>query len=240
MWAAPLRAASRWRTTAVGLGSQCRLPPQRVAIAVATYFTNTDTLKRDDPYAVLGLSWGDGATLTEIKQAYKRKALEWHPDRQLQAQSKQTSPAAAARQFLALQRAYESLVHIHSHLQGVNDEQDEAWRASVWRNGDRLAVNRTDVAGVARKRPRPSASDATHLYARGVLGHPDGRGAGSHGRRRAEYLGERGSKSIASSVGRGRNKWVTPKAFTPWDGQGGAPRAREFECQPKSEPRTRE
>jgi hypothetical protein len=230
------RSASRWRATAVGVGSQC-LPPQRVAIPTATYFTNTDTLKRDDPYAVLGLSWGDGATLTEIKQAYKRKALELHPDRQ--AQFQQTSPVAAARQFQALQRAYESLVHIHSHLQGVHDEQDDAWRASVWRNGDRLAVNRTDVAGVARKRPRPSAASDRLSHGRGVLGHPDGRGAVSHGRRRAEYLGD-GSKSIASSVGRGRNKWVTPKAFTPWDGQGGAPRAREFERLPKTEPRTRE
>uniref|UniRef100_A0A7S3P6W8 J domain-containing protein n=1 Tax=Amphora coffeiformis TaxID=265554 RepID=A0A7S3P6W8_9STRA len=178
-----------------------------------SYFTNTDTMKRDDPYAQLGLQWGEGATLAEIKEAYKKKSLELHPDR-----NRDVDPRVAAKRFQDLQRAYQTLVKVHSNLNGMSEEKDEEWRASVWRNGDRLAVNRTDVAGVLKKRPAPAASSSRH--ASGLLGSVSSFG------RRGEYIGD-GSKQKSSSVGRGLNKWVTPKEFKPWNGKSSA-RASDF------------
>jgi DnaJ domain len=191
------------------------------------YFTNTDTMKHDDPYAQLGLRYGDGATLTDIKQAYKQKSLLYHPDLQQDKQAQQE----AARKFQDLQRAYQTLVNVHSNLNGLSVEKDEEWRVSVWRNGDRLAVNRTDVAGVLKKRPAPPAT-IVNVATAGLLGHPSGRGVSAI--TRGEYLTEDGGKiqssKSSSSVGRGVNKWVQPKQLQPWNGQGGqkAPRASNF------------
>lgn len=36
-------------------------------------------LSNDDPYSILGLAFG--ATLSEIKSAYRKLAMIWHPDR---------------------------------------------------------------------------------------------------------------------------------------------------------------
>lgn len=209
----------------------CCAPPRLVnndntIIIIRGYFTNTDSMKRDDPYAQLGLQWGDGATLAEIKQAYKQKSLLYHPDvlrhnNNMDHSSKQ----AAARKFQDLHRAYQTLVKVHSNLNGLSLEKDEEWRVSVWRNGDRLAVNRTDVAGVLKKRPAPSATLTHTQQAAGLLGHPDGRGATLT--MRGEYLGDGGGKLTkhSSSVGRGLNKWVEPKKLQPWNGQKAHPAA---------------
>ena len=191
------------------------------------YFTNTDSMKRDDPYAQLGLQYGDGATLAEIKQAYKQKSLLYHPDLQ-QQHGNMSNKQAAARKFQDLQRAYQTLVNVHSNLNGLSVEKDEEWRVSVWRNGDRLAVNRTDVAGVLKKRPAPPAT-ISNMNTTGLLGHPRGRGQATT---RGEYLGDGGTKistkSSSSSVGRGINKWVQPKQLQPWNGQTQASRASDF------------
>lgn len=54
-------------------------------------------------YHVLGLQ--EGADLAEIKKAYHRLALQWHPDKHSSPRSK----AHATNKFQAVQRAYEAL-----------------------------------------------------------------------------------------------------------------------------------
>ena len=168
------------------------------------YFTNGDRMKEDDPYAQLGLQWGDAATTAEIKEAFRQKARELHPD-----VNKMDTPEQALRKFQKLQKAYQTL------LGNVEDAEEgmEQWRFAVWRTGDRIAQDRTDVAGVARKRPAQPASKAD-LWSSMQIGHPDGRGVVSH--KRGEFLGT--GKTPSSSVGRGLNKWVNPKKeYKPWD-----------------------
>jgi len=38
-----------------------------------------NVLSEDDPYVILGIS--KGATATEIKKAYYKMAMKWHPDK---------------------------------------------------------------------------------------------------------------------------------------------------------------
>jgi hypothetical protein len=187
-----------------------------------SYFTNGDAMKKTDPYAILGLNWGDGATTSDIRAAFRDKARLLHPD-----VNKIDSPDQALKKFQALQQAYEQIVK--STTTGSNGSLGyvpEEWRAAIWRQGDRIAMDRTDVAGVLRKRPaQPAVVSKEWQYGgRNLLGHPSGRGI-VHQTTRGEYLsagssnGDRqgGSVKRPSSVGRGLNKWVTPKEFKPWN-----------------------
>ena len=170
------------------------------------YFTNADAMKKDDPYALLGLQYGDATSTKDIKDAFRAKARELHPD-----VNTKDSPKEALRKFQRLQKAYNVL------LGNAADAEDgiEEWRFAMWRNGDRIAQDRTDVAGVARKRPVQPASKRD-VWAAKQIGHPDGRGSVT-GSRRAEHLGD--GKTKFSSVGTGRNKLVTPKEFKPWNSE---------------------
>lgn len=69
------------------------------------YFTNTDQMKKDDPYAALGIQWG--ATTTEIKDAFKEKARALHPD-----VNKIDSPEEALKKFQNIQKAYSKLMDV--------------------------------------------------------------------------------------------------------------------------------
>jgi hypothetical protein len=176
-----------------------------------SYFTNGDRVKREDPYAVLGLQWGDGSTTTEIKAAYKKKAVQLHPDVNKDDQN-------AHQKFQDLQKAYQTIMKLSENINAA--ENIDEWRWAIWNKGDRIAVDRTDVAGVARKRP---VQPASIKMSPGLLGHPDGRGTVQRRPNRAEYLGDGNGTTdrIASSVGTGANKWVTPKDYVPWDGGNG-------------------
>lgn len=183
-----------------------------------SYFTNGKHTKKNDPYAILGLQWGEGVTTSEIKTAFRQKAKELHPDvysRHNDDDKKHVSPKQALEQFQQLQKAYETLVKNLSF--DGEDNGMEAWRVAVWRRSDRIALDRTDVAGIKRKRPVPPAS--SKVYAR-ELGHPQGVPSST-----GEYLGTgtathstRRQRRKSSSVGSGQSKWVKPKAFSAWNG----------------------
>jgi hypothetical protein len=171
------------------------------------YFTNGDRMKKEDPYQTLGLQWGDGATSSEIKQAFRERARLLHPD-----VNTTDPPHIAQEKFQQLTKAFDTLMKTTTTAGGIEQSMDtEEWRFSVWRQGDRIAIDRDDVAGVKRKRPIQPAATAKS-WAAGQLGHPDGRGVVGG---RAEYIGA-GTKQ-ASSVGQGRSKWVQPKEYTPWN-----------------------
>ena len=172
-----------------------------------TYFTNTETMKRTDPYHTLGLEWG--ATTTEIKDAFRQKARELHPD-----VNTTDAPDVALAKFQTLQKAYSQLMDSKG---AHRDDLSEEWQFAVWRTGDRIAEERTDVAGVARKRPsKPAESLRNKNWGVAALGHPDQRSGNA--RRRGELLGDGGKTAKSSTVGTGQSKWVKKKEYVPWNG----------------------
>lgn len=168
--------------------------------------TNAERFKKEDPYACLGLTWG--ATITEIKEAYKKLARQYHPDL-----NKVDTPNVAVSKFQRIQVAYAKLMDVDgSH----RDDLAEEWSFGIWRNSDIIAQKRTDVAGVQRKRPIQPARSDNH-WGTLSIGHPSGSGNSFI---RGEYLSEGGvhqRKVKSSTVGTGRNKWVKPKEYKPWN-----------------------
>lgn len=207
------RVQCDFRTTAAFSKSPCSVCCNNDAAninarQVRSYFTNGDRVKREDPYAVLGLQWGDGSTTTEIKAAYKKRAAQLHPD--VNKDDKNSH-----EKFQQLQKAYQTIMKLSENINAA--ENIDEWRWAIWNKGDRIAVDRTDVAGLARKRP---VQPASIKMAPGLLGHPDGRGTIQRRPNRAEYLGDGDGTTDrpAKSVGTGANKWVTPKKYVPWNG----------------------
>mmetsp|Transcript_30173 Transcript_30173/g.65293 ORF Transcript_30173/g.65293 Transcript_30173/m.65293 type:complete len:212 (-) Transcript_30173:342-977(-) len=127
---------------------------ERMSMLNRPYFTNTDQMNKSDPYHILDLQWGVGSDdklESEIKVAFRRKALMLHPD-----VNKTDTPEKALHKFQQLQKAYSNLMDVKgSH----RDDLAEEWSFAVWRHGDIMSQERTDVAGHARKRPvKPAVS----------------------------------------------------------------------------------
>lgn len=120
-----------------------------------------------DPYRMLGLT--PGATLDEVKRAYRRLAKLYHPD---------SAGAAATARFIAVQGAYEMLM-------------TSARRASAGMAGG--ATARPGAGSRSRPAPgsrpgaggRPGASERGGSSAPGSSGGPGPGGPGSGGRTRA-------------------------------------------------------
>jgi curved DNA-binding protein CbpA len=183
-----------------------------------SFFTNGHATKRGDPYAVLGLEWGDGATTAQIRQAFRERAKALHPD---VVDTSKISLERAHQEFQTLVAAYEAILkHVQANV--LDHESIEAWRMALWRQSDRIALDRTDVAGTLRKRPTPPAQTNSRrkIYGR-ELGHPSGKRIASRG----EYLyacsdtDSIKKKLRSSSVGRGQSKWVqssVQKEYQEW------------------------
>lgn len=81
--------------------------------------------KNDDLYAVLGLK--KECTEAELKNAYKKLALRWHPDR-CSASGNSNFVEEAKRKFQAIQQAYSVLSDANKRLLydvGVYDSDDD-------------------------------------------------------------------------------------------------------------------
>jgi DnaJ family protein C protein 7 len=63
--------------------------------------------KRKDLYAVLGVARGSAASDQEVKTAYKKAALKWHPDRH--SSGKEEKKAEAETRFKEIGEAFEIL-----------------------------------------------------------------------------------------------------------------------------------
>ena len=124
---------------------------------------NTATFHVSSPYARLGLP--PDAPLTEVKRAYRRLAMDHHPDR---------AGSGDLETFLSVKAAYESIVANRSTFA----------RPSVVEPGDRrpAAFARAGVASRVRRNapmgPRPASAPAARS------GWPGGRWywEGRHGR----------------------------------------------------------
>jgi len=106
------------------------------------------------------------------------------------------------------------IIYFVSHHDGFQE-----WSFAVWRNGDIIAQDRTDVAGLLRRRPIKPADTQKPGSQWGVasLGHPDGLG---NSPRRGEYLSDGTSPTDGprtNTVGNGQSKWVSKKDFIPWN-----------------------
>ena len=170
-----------------------------------SYFTNTDEMKKSDPYAALGLSWG--ATATEIKEAYRSMARQLHPD------VSDLDPTEALNKFRIVKEAYDKLMNNKKAGTHRTDLWEE-WSFAAWRSADLIAQDRTDVAGVSRKRPMKPAESLKRRWGVAALGHPDGRGSSFSGR---DYLSSGEEKRRSSTVGTGQSKWVTKKGYQEWN-----------------------
>ena len=177
-----------------------------------TLFTNTDAMKRDDPYATLGIQWG--ATNREVKDAFKKLARELHPDVNTVDEVK-----IAQAKFQRVKDAYEKI------MTGKGEDEDKAdeWRFRMWRKGDIISQERTDVAGELRRRPiRPVSLDSSYGLALGI-GHPTGTGQNlrqnellATGDLSADDNGELRRLKSSRTVGTGINKWVSKKEYKAW------------------------
>ncbi len=106
-----------------------------------------------DPYSVLGLE--RGASLDEVKRAYRRMAKQTHPDA-----AGQSGGAVAVRRFLRVQAAYQAiLAAAAASLAGPGASGSSAGRRTEngrpgWRR------SRPPGSGTARTRHRPEGADA--------------------------------------------------------------------------------
>ena len=65
-----------------------------------------------DPHTILGVE--PDAGVTELKRAYRRQAMRWHPDRN-------TDPAATER-FKQIRAAYEHLIAVDAEEVSENED----------------------------------------------------------------------------------------------------------------------
>ena len=88
-------AHQRWTAT--------HLAPSSSGIGLSARHFSSSTPSFQDPWAMLGIK--PGASADELKKAYRKEALKWHPDRHPDGPQK----AAAEKKFKQVSEAYQQL-----------------------------------------------------------------------------------------------------------------------------------
>jgi hypothetical protein len=136
-----------------------------------------------DPYRTLGVA--SGASLNEIKSAYRRLAKKYHPD---------TAGERALPRFLAIQAAYEGLVDGEGRFRAAADAPARETPNRPRASRDAWRARRSGSGGTARSRapggsgPASGAGDASgRAGAAGPMGTagPGGRSSARRGPRKA-------------------------------------------------------
>lgn len=114
--------------------SRRRFEPSWTPLLTGRRSFSTETVGAIDPYQILGVQ--PAATTEEIKKAYKKLALQWHPDRN------QGNQEAAEKEFKQISKAYAILSNPEQRQQydlarryagtraGMSAQQQQEWRVT--------------------------------------------------------------------------------------------------------------
>jgi DnaJ family protein B protein 4 len=157
-----------------------------------------------DYYAILGLTRGQASTESEIKKAYKKLALKWHPDKN------RDNPEAAKEKFVAIGEAYEVLSDPEKKkIYDVYGEEGLKGGAPPPGSGGASGFSR----GMGGQTFHFSPSDAESIFAQFFGGGGGGGGMGMGG--------AGGPSFMFSSGGNGRRGPSQGQSFS--FGTGGSP-----------------
>ncbi|GJN22837.1 hypothetical protein PR202_gb10437 [Eleusine coracana subsp. coracana] len=98
----------------------CRGPAHRWRRSSVRVRAGAGGERRESPYEVLGVS--PSAAPNEIKRAYRRLALKYHPD--------VNKEANAQEKFLRIKHAYNTLMNSESRSKYANNNSDSSWASS--------------------------------------------------------------------------------------------------------------
>jgi curved DNA-binding protein CbpA len=157
-----------------------------------------------DPHLTLGVA--PGASLNEIKSAYRRLAKKYHPD---------AAGERALPRFLAIQAAYERLVDGEGRLRPAGSDPARETPARPRASRDAWRARRSGSGGTARSRPAGGAAGGSG----GAAGAGDATGqSGTTGRAGAAgAAGSAGPRERSGPAGQGERSHARrgPRKATP-------------------------
>lgn len=124
-----------------------------------------------DPYAVLGLDADDTCAEADVRRAYRRRAVKYHPDKD--------PSAAAARQFHLLNLALELLVDPEQRRRYDAKLRARRQAADKLRHGQRQRHDLIQQLERREQRSEAESSRRAERAARGELSRPADSGARS-------------------------------------------------------------
>jgi len=102
-------SAGKEKLKALGRGAARKV--EEVGAKAAQNVRPGPSVKRAPPWEVLEVA--SDATIEEIKKAYRKKAMQWHPDR-VPPEASSGEREEAHRRFQEVQRAYDVMIKVRS------------------------------------------------------------------------------------------------------------------------------